>query len=144
MRGQGVNRGAFPLRICCRALERKEQIWKGSQLKKGEGREGGNRRKMKSERELNWRCCLKAGTSLKYFGDRRAGAEARECMGFGKEGKWRNIKLDELRDKKKGNFDGMWCVRAFSSVCVSVSQSCSRISKPRSDIARRLSSLTLS
>lgn len=118
MRGQGVNRGAFPLRICCRALERKEQIWKGSQLKKGEGREGGNRRKMKSERELNWSCCLKAGTSLKYFGDRRAGAEARECMGFGKEGKWRNIKLDELRDKKKGNFDVMWCVCVHSPQCV--------------------------
>lgn len=74
VRGQGVSRrgggySAFPLRICCRALERKEGIWKGSQLKKGEGREGGNRRKMKSEWELNWSCCLKAGTSLKCFGE---------------------------------------------------------------------------
>lgn len=111
----------------------------------GEGREGGNRRKMKSEQELNWSCCLKAGTSLKYFGDRRAGAEARECMGFGKEDKWRNIKLDELRDKKKGNFDGMWCVCVHSPKCVCLyPKSCSRISKPRSDIARRRSSLTLS
>lgn len=39
-------------------------------------------------------------------------------MGFGKEGKWRDIKLDELRDKKKGNFDGMWCVCVHSPRCV--------------------------